>query len=129
MLRSETGLVGKDMLRRAKAVQRAAKATAPIGKVGGGKMRQSIMARVVKAGRGVEGEVNVNVPYALWVTKGTGIYAGRGLIRPRSAQYMVFSVAYGRYNIPQAGGYYYAEYVKGQKPNPFLLKALPVALK
>lgn len=130
MLRTQKGMVGQDMLRRAKNVQKGAKATAPVGKVGGGKMRQSITAKVVTGTSGSPvGEVSVNVPYAMWVTKGTGIYAGRGLIRPKSAQYMVFSVAYGRYNIPQAGGYYYAEYVKGQKANPFLVKALPLALK
>ena len=129
MLRTERGFVGQDMLRRAKNVQKVAKDTAPVGKVGGGKMRQSITAKVVKAGLGVEGETSINVPYAMWVVKGTGIYAGRGLIRPKSARHMVFSTAYGNYNIPSHGGFYYADYIKGQKANPFFVKALPVALR
>jgi hypothetical protein len=65
----------------------------------------------------------------MWVVKGTGIYAGRGLIRPKSARHMVFSTAYGNYNIPSHGGFYYADYIKGQKANPFFVKALPVALR
>jgi hypothetical protein len=129
MLRTEQGLVGKDTLRRARNVQKLAKTTAPIGKVNGGKMRASITAKVVKAGRGVEGEVTLNVPYAMWVTKGTGIYAGRGVIRPKSSPYMIFSTAYGRYNIPSYNGFYYARSIKGQKPNQFFVKTLPAALR
>jgi hypothetical protein len=118
------------MLRRAKNVRREAEATAPTGKVNGGRMRQSITAKVIWGPGPVPvGEVAVNVPYAMWVSKGTGIYAGNGMIRPRSARYMVFSTAYGNYNIPSAGGFYYADYIKGQKPNPFLVKALPTALR
>jgi hypothetical protein len=130
MLRTQKGLVGQDMLRRAHNVQRAAKAGAPVGKVGGGKMRSSITAKLVWGpGPKPVGEVAVNVPYAMWVSKGTGVYIGQGYIRPRAAMHMVFSTAYGKYNIPSSKGFYYAEYVKGQKANPFLVKALPAALK
>jgi len=130
LLRTQSGMVGQDMLRRAKNVQKLAKATAPVGKVGGGRMRQSITAKVVTGSkRSPVGEVSVNVHYAMWVSKGTGIYIGQGLIKPKSSPYMLFSTAYGPYNIPSAGGYYYADYIKGQKPNPFLVKALPAALK
>ena len=130
LLRSPKGVVGSDMLRRAKNVQKAAKAAAPVGKVGGGKMRAGITAQV-KMGTGnvPHGLVTNNVHYAMWVHKGTGIYDGKGLIRPKSKPHMVFSTAYGRYNIPSHNGFYYADYIKGQKANPFMVRVLPVALR
>ena len=130
MLRTQRGTVGKDMLRRAKNVQKAAKDAAPVGKVGGGRMKRAITAKLVtETGPVPVGLVTNNVHYAMWVHRGTGIYDGKGFIRPKSKRYMVFSTAYGNYNIPSHGGFYYADYIKGQKANPFMVRVLPVALR
>jgi hypothetical protein len=116
------------MFRRAENTAKVARRNAPQGKVSGGTLRASIVAGL-DFDRVPIGTVKATAKHAMWVSKGTGIYAGRGYIRPKSARYMIFSTAYGRYNLPQSGGFYYATAIKGQKANPYLENSLPAALK
>jgi hypothetical protein len=78
-------------------------------------------------------DIGSNLRYAIWQHQGTGIYAGRGYIRPRTAKVMRFKPGRkagplrgsGLYNRGRrASGYVYARKVKGTPPNPFLVSAL-----
>ncbi|MEU4675304.1 hypothetical protein AB0F91_47085 [Amycolatopsis sp. NPDC023774] len=62
------------------------------------------------------------------LARGTGVYVGRGPIRPRNAKFLVFKPknmgpvrAGGR---GSRGGYVFAKQVKGVPPSPYLLRAL-----
>lgn len=128
LLRSRGGPVGRDMFRRAQNVARVARKNAPVGKVSGGRLKASIVPGI-DFDRVPIGTVKATAKHAMWVSKGTGIYAGHGYIRPKTARYMIFSTAYGRYNLPSSGGYYYATAIKGQKANSYLQDSLPAAAR
>jgi hypothetical protein len=94
-------------------------ATAARGRVRGksGSLGGSIQTEVVIRGLIVIGRVFSNLPYAIYVHEGTGIYAGRGMITPKRAKFLVF--------VPTgASTPVFAKQTKGQPPNPFLFYAL-----
>lgn len=55
-----------------------------------------------------------NADYAKYVHSGTGIYAGKGMIRPKNAKVLAWR---------EGGQWRYAKAVKGQKANPFVTRA------
>jgi len=128
LLRSRDGVVGRDMMRRARRVANEAQSLAPIGVVRGGTLRASIVASVEFRNRVPAGIVQAKARHGMWVHEGTGLYAGRGYIYPKSAPFMVFSTAYGRYNLPTDGRFYFADRIKGQKPQPFMYAAVRAAV-
>lgn len=94
-----------------------------------GHLRSSIQDQVFVQGLRVVGRVWTPLAYGLYQHQGTGVYAGRGPIRPRNGQYLVFKpknmgpVRAGG-GSSRHGGYVFAKQVKGVPPNPFLLRAL-----
>lgn len=125
LLRSKDGVVGRDMQSRAKRAAATARSLAPVGAVARGpRIRESIVAEVQFRNRVPAGVVTVRVKHAQWVSRGTGIYVGNGYITPKAGRYMIFSTAYGNYAIESRDGYYFAERIRGQRPNDYLTRAL-----
>lgn len=99
-----------------------------------GALAGSIHVVVNSAPGFVFADIGSNLDYALWQHEGTGIYAGRGYIRPKRARVLRFKP--GRQIGPvrgsgkfsrgrkSGGGYVYAQKVKGTPPNPYLVSAL-----
>lgn len=82
-----------------------------------GALRGSIRTSYETSEREVNAYVYTNLDYAEYVHEGTGIYGPRGRpIRPRRGRYLVFP---GR-----TGGMVFAREVQGQRPQPFLRRAL-----
>jgi hypothetical protein len=123
-----------------------AEASKPYGLGTGTKTGDLVRAIQVKgpytSGSGKSTVVNVSVdqdiaPHAVWQEKGTGIYAGGDVIRPKQAQVMAWIqtgrpyVGYAvsaflrrRANAPGEARYQqYAKWVRGVKPKHFMLKA------
>jgi len=73
------------------------------------RLRNSIASKVDE--RALVVQTGTDVEYAVFVEFGTGIYAGRGPITPKSGQFMVFSAD---------GEMVFATRVSGQRPQPFL---------
>lgn len=48
---------------------------------------------------------------SIWVSKGTGIYAGKGRIYPKNAKFLKFKIG---------GRVIFAKSIKGQKPNRYI---------
>lgn len=124
-LTGPNGAVARDLVRRGQRVQNAARRLAPVDK---GRLRGSITMEVRGSGRSLEVRVGSNLPYAIYVEKGTGIYAGRGYIYPKSGQYLRWpSTSGGRYKGGATKGYVFAKRIKGMKAQPFLRPALDAA--
>ncbi len=118
ILRSPTGLVARNMLRRGRKVQRHARRNVNSRT---GALARSIEVRMAMQVGVPIVEVYTDLHYALWVHDGTGIYGPRGRpIRPRRARYMVFRGS--------GGTLVYARSVRGQRANPYLRNALHSAL-
>ncbi|MEE1774444.1 HK97 gp10 family phage protein [Streptomyces sp. JV185] len=85
--------------------------------VDNGPLRASIRQSVDVRGNLVVGEVYSDLEYAAYVHEGTGIYGPTGQpIRPVRARVLSWQ--------PRGGPRAFARSVKGQRPNPFLLRAL-----
>lgn len=77
-------------------------------------------------------EIGTRVKYGLYQHEGTGIYAGRGYIKPKTRTIMRFRPGRATGPLPQgqehparsARPWVYAKRVKGVPPNPFLTDAL-----
>lgn len=131
LLTSPTGPVWRDTQRRANRVLNAARRNAPVDE---GRLRGSLSLRM-QAGPGGEpiGVVGSNLRYAIFVHEGTGIYAGRGFIRPRRARVMRWPVKNNsgvgrrRFRGGSTARYAYATKVRGVKGRPFLRDALQAA--
>ena len=127
LLRSRGGVVGRDLMQRTERVAMVARGLAPVGVVGGGTLRASIEADYRFGARPL-GTVTANARHSMWVERGTGVYNGGGPITPKNGPYMIFSTAYGNYNLPSYGGFYYAESVRGQPPQRYMERSLSAAL-
>ena len=66
--------------------------------------------------------VGSNLPYALYVHEGTGIYAGRGYIYPKRAKVLAWKARPGSYNV--RNGMVFAARVRGIRGRPWLKQAL-----
>ncbi|MFF2650604.1 HK97 gp10 family phage protein [Streptomyces sp. NPDC058045] len=96
------------------ATANAARRLAPVDN---GQLRASIRDSVAVRGSTVVGEVYTDLEYAAYVHEGTGIYGPTGQpIRPVRARVLSWQ--------PRGGSRMFAREVKGQRPQPFLLRAL-----
>lgn len=96
-LRGPSGMVMRDLIKRATRVQIAAQRQIPLGHVhagptqyqkGIGNLRNSLRKRIVAAGASPTVLVGSDVPYAIFVHEGTRPH----VIRPRRARVLVFYV-------------------------------------
>lgn len=77
--------------------------------------------------------IGSNLPYAIWVHEGTGIYAGKGYITPKRSTLLRWpnknnsGSGSRRYSGGATGKYVFAKRVKGVRGRPFLRDALPAA--
>jgi hypothetical protein len=133
LLRSPTGGVAKDMLRRGLRVESAAKRLLGGGpgrprRINTGLLRSSVQARPAIIDGRPGARVGTGLRYARWVHDGTGIYGPRHTkITPKRAKALVFrSKTHGRKSGKFAGKVVVSS-VKGMKPNRFLADALPAA--
>jgi hypothetical protein len=124
-LRSPSGGVARDMLRRGVRVQSQARrnlagASGP-RRINHGLLRSTLYARPVMFASGPGARVGSELRYAWWVHAGTGLYGPRHTkITPKTKKVLAFT--------PKgAKGRIYVRSVKGMKPNPFLKAALPAA--
>lgn len=83
LLESIDGPVGKEILRRTLAVERAAKRLCPVDT---GRLRSSITHEIQKDGRGLVGVVGTNVSYAAYVEFGTSRMRAQPYLRPALAE-------------------------------------------
>lgn len=117
VLRSPTGMVARDALKRGRRVQSHAQRLAPVDT---GRLRSSINVRLRPGIRGVVVEVGTSLDYAMFQHDGTGVYGPRHrMIRPRRAKVMVFS---------WRGRRVYAHEVRGAPGTKFLERALRSAV-
>lgn len=126
LLRSPSGGVAKDMLRRGIRVQSQAKRNLAGGngrprRIDTGALRASIYVVPIRVDGLPGARVGTNQRYARWVHGGTGIYGPRRRpITPTSKQFLRFKPKGSR-------TYVFARSVKGMKANPFLADALSAA--
>lgn len=117
LLHSPAGPVhreGSSVLRKTEAI---AVATAPVQE---GRLKNARTASVTDQGARIVWRLEFLANYAIFVTKGTGIYGPKGApIRPKRGEFLVFRGRDGRL--------VYARQVRGQRPNPFLVNALKAA--
>lgn len=134
LLNSPSGPVAKDLIKRGVRVQTQAKRNLGGGtgsgpkRVDTGLLRASIGTNLYTSTTGLTMRVGTGVYYALYVHEGTGIYGPKlRPIRPKNGKVLVFkSKIYGAKKGKYAGKVVVTK-VKGMKPNPFLVKALPAA--
>lgn len=117
-----------DLARRANNVLNAARRNAPVDK---GTLRGSL---TVTFSHGTSGEpiarIGSNLPYAIFVHEGTGIYGPRHTpIRPIHGKFLRWPITSGghRYSGGKTAGYAFARQVRGVRGRPFLLLALDAA--
>lgn len=132
IMKSPSGAVAKDLIKRGKKVESRAKRN--LMGVGGGKpkrintghLRSSISTNLIITPSGLGVRVGTNVLYARYVHDGTGLYGPKHtLIRPKFGKVLVFpSKTHGAKKGKYAGKVV-TRYVRGMKPNPFLHDALP----
>lgn len=122
--------VWTDIQRRGNRVLNAARVNAPVDE---GRLRGSLkMEMRVERGEPVA-RVGTNVEYAIYVHEGTGVYAGRGPIKPVRAKVLRWPIKNNsgrtrrRYRGGKTSAYAFAKQVKGVKGRPFLRNALRAA--
>lgn len=117
LLRSPTGAVGRDALRRGRRVQAHAQRLAPVRT---GHLRASINVRMRPGLRGLVVEVGTGVSYAMYQHEGTGIYGpAHRPIRARRGKVMAFE---------WRGNRVFAREVRGTRATKFLERALRSAV-
>jgi hypothetical protein len=125
-LRSPTGGLARDMLRRGLKVESAAKrnlagASGKPRRIDTGQTRASVNTRMVTYKSFPAARVGSPLRKAVLIHEGTGIYGPRRRpIRPKRAKYL-------RFKPKGANRVIYARSVKGMVANPFLKDALSAA--
>lgn len=125
ILKSPTGPVARDLVKRGIKVQTRAKRNLNGGtgsgpkRVDNGHLRASINTELRM---GLDGDLVMRVGsglyYSLWVHDGTGIYGPRARpITPKKAKFLRW--------VDKAGTPHFAKSVRGMKPNTYLKSALP----
>lgn len=118
LLRSPSGGVARDMLRRGQNVANLARRLVGVDT---GRLRLSITVVLVIVGGAPGARVGTVVRYARWHHDGTGIYGPRGgVIRPRTKRFL-------RFKPRGSGRYVFVRSVKGAPGTRFLVRALPAA--
>jgi hypothetical protein len=97
--------------------QRAASLARTRAPVDTGELSASIGFTVTSGGLVVRGRLYASAPQAIYVHQGTGVYAGRGPIRPRNGKYLVWTPHGSSTPI-------FAKQVRGIPPNPFLTSSM-----
>lgn len=132
LLRSPNGPVADIIRRRGERVLNKAVETCPADT---GELRNSLRLVMRVSAQGPYAQVGSNEKYAIFVHEGTGVFAGKGPIRPRSARVLRWPAVNNRYR--QTGGprryasgataqYNYAPQVAGMPGRPWLREALKV---
>ena len=106
----------------------AARAGAPVDT---GVGRAGMRSDVVITARAVTGRIFMP-RHMWWQHQGTGVYAGKGPIRPKKGSYLVFRASRSvgplrqgqKHPAPGKRQLVFAKQVKGVPPNPFLLNAM-----
>jgi hypothetical protein len=131
LMSGPSGPVYRDIVRRTNSVLNAARRNCPVDE---GRLRSSLAQETRATSSAVIGRVGTNVKYALYVHEGTGIYAGKGPIRPKSARMLAWPVKNNsggggvrRYKAGATAQYAFAKQVKGVRGRPFLRNALEAA--
>lgn len=88
------------------------------------RLKGSLKMEVVRRARGPVARIGSNLKYAMYEEKGTGIYAGRGYITPKSGKYLRWPAKSGR---GSTSGYVFAKRIRGRKGTRFLTRALAAA--
>lgn len=130
LLLGADGPVGMLVTKSGQAVTAEAKRRCPVAT---GKLRASGTTTTAVRGQSFIASVAFTAPYVMYVHQGTGIYAGRGMIKPKRGRFLVFTP--GKAMGPalpgarrNAGGKVFARQVRGIPPSPFLLDAARAAL-
>lgn len=100
------------IMKTARIVENKAKSYSPIDK-GGLRGSLTIEGPTVSSDN-VEARVGTNLPYALYQEKGTGVYAGRGMITPKRAKLLVWK---------KGGKLIFAKTVRGTSGKFYMSKA------
>lgn len=117
LLRGRGGQVVQHILTIGRRAEAIAKATAPRNT---GALAASITHRVEVSAASVAVDVYSPLKYAIYQELGTGIYAGRGMIKPKSGRFLVFT--------PKGSAtVVFARQVRGTPAKHFLEKALEAA--
>lgn len=131
LMASKDGPVYQDIHRRGNAVLREARRLAPKDT---GRLKQSMALEMRFAMNKVVARVGSNLEYALYIHEGTA-NKGTGFIYPKKGKFLKFPIVNNsgkgnrRYKAGATAQYAYAKRVRGIKPTPFLLNAIPAALK
>lgn len=134
ILRSPSGPVARDLIKRGTRVQSAARKNLGGGTGSGpkrvrtGLLRSTIFNDTVMVNGDLRQRIGSRLRYAIWVHNGTGIYGPRQTkIVPKTANVLAWrSTTHGAKRGKYAG-WAFAKSVKGMKPNPFLKNAMPAA--
>ncbi len=131
LLQSRSGPVGAEIIKRTNRVLNKARRLCPVDE---GRLRASLAYELRLDTNGdLVGRVGTNLDYAVFVHEGTGIYAGRGPIKPKKGKYLSWPVKNNsgqggrRYKAGATQRYAFAKQVKGQPGQPFLRNALDAA--
>lgn len=107
-----------DLNVRANAVLNAARRGAPVDR---GQLRASLTIEFSRDANGPFARIGSNLPYAIFVHEGTGIYGPSGQpIKPVRGRFL-------RFTPRGASGPVFARQVSGSPGRPFLLEALDAA--
>lgn len=116
-LRSPAGEIFRAVREIGRRVENTAKQLAPVDRGG---LRASVNSRMLIEGSKVVAHVGTNMEYALFVHEGTGLFGPRHRrIRPKRAKVLSFK--------PRGGRRVFVRSTRGQRPNPFLVRALQLA--
>jgi hypothetical protein len=127
LLTGQQGGVAKDLLKRGLRVESAAKKNLQEfpKRVDTGRLRSSIRAQLVTINGKPACSIGTNVKYAKFVHDGTGIFGPYSeVIRPVNKKALRWKTRSGHVG---KGGYSFAKYTIGMRPNPFLKNALKAA--
>lgn len=116
----------KDLRVRANRVLSAARRRVPVDR---GTLRASLAVSFNRKGTTVFARIGSNLPYAIFVHEGTGIYGPKGTpIRPRNRSVMVFTPRkFSPTGKRIKSGKVFTTKVAGMKGTPYLRDALPAA--
>lgn len=118
LLRSPTGAVARDALKRGRHVRDLARVLAPKRS---GRLAASISVKLVPRLSGLAVEVGTGLDYALYQHDGTGVYGPRhSPIRARRGKVLVFTAG--------VGDKVFARSVRGARPTKFLERAIVAAI-
>lgn len=129
---TEVGLEAaeRDLRRRGNRVLNAARRNVSVDS---GRLKASLKLDVEREGRGVVVRVGSNLDYARYEEEGTGVYAGRGFITPKTGKFLRWPATNNsgsgrrRYKDGSTAQWVFARKVRGRKGTRFLSRALRAA--